>query len=326
MGNLVAKKWNLKILVLVFLLMSGVSQTQADIYEWAYVNPSDPSQGVVQSSVVCPGGSSVSAVPSVNLANLDLTQAYLIGADLEAATLTNANLTNANLSNASLVYSRLTNADLTGANLTNADVASSRLTNANLTGATVAGTNFLNSNFTASQLYSTASYQVQNLQGIELYDLNLTGGDLSGQNLTNAWLYDGTLARADLTGANLTNTKLTYADLTGADLRGAQGLHLDTTTTTTNTILPDGTINGLSLDSPNHPLLVRNYRANIPIHILQGMSMNTGASLVLEFDGAPWGSTISFASGIRVRLNGNLELDLAAGVNPAGLVGDSFQV
>ena len=62
--------------------------------------------------------------------------------------------------------------------------------------------------------------------------------------------------------ANLTN-----ANLTGADLRGAQGF-VPGSATTTNTILPDGTIKGLHLDSNNPTLLVRNYSGNIPIHIL----------------------------------------------------------
>jgi hypothetical protein len=88
--------WNLKIFIAVLLLMSAASQTQADIYEWAWVNPSDPSQGVYQSSVVCPGGNGVSAAPSANLESLDLTQAYLIG----------ANLTNANLDYVILVSAR----------------------------------------------------------------------------------------------------------------------------------------------------------------------------------------------------------------------------
>jgi hypothetical protein len=78
-------KWNLKILVSVFSFISWASQTQADIYEWAWVNPSDPSQGVYQSSVVCPGGSGVFAVPFANLNSLDLTQAYLIGVNLSGS-------------------------------------------------------------------------------------------------------------------------------------------------------------------------------------------------------------------------------------------------
>ena len=119
---------------------------------------------------------------------------------------------------------------------------------------------------------------------------------------------------------------LTNANLTGADLRGAQGFVLDPTATTANTIFPDGTIQGLNLNSTNPTLLVRNYSgsSSIPIHILQGMSMNPGTSLVFQFDGNPWGSTISFDAGIPVTLGGNIELGLAPGTNPTGLLGQSI--
>ncbi len=78
-------KWNLKIRVSLLLLMPAASQTRAEIFEWAYVDPSDPSQGVYQSSVPCPGGGDVSAIPSSMFSGLDLTQAYLIGANLNSS-------------------------------------------------------------------------------------------------------------------------------------------------------------------------------------------------------------------------------------------------
>ena len=63
------------------------------------------------------------------------------------------------------------------------------LTNANLAGALVTGRNFAETTsrgFTKEQLYSTASYQQKNLQGIGLGYNDLSGWDFSGQNLTNA--------------------------------------------------------------------------------------------------------------------------------------------
>ena len=201
MNNLAVKTWNLKILVSVFLLLSGASQVQANIYEWAYVNPSNPSQGIYQSSTVCPGGSGVSAVPSANLSSLDLTQAYLIG----------ANLTTANLS-----YATLTNATLTNANLTSAPLNGSTLTNANLTNAIVIGADFSVTNLTASQLYSTASYTALDLYGIHLYDNDMTNWSFAGQNLTGANFQAATLTNANLSNANLTTANLSYATLTNA--------------------------------------------------------------------------------------------------------------
>ena len=215
-----------------------------------------------------------------------------------------------NLTNASLSFGTLTNANLSNANLTNANLPYGTLANANFTGASVAGAVFAFTNLASSQLYSTASYQTQNLQGISLQGDNLTGWDFSGQNLTNADLSNGTLANANFTGA---------------DLRGAKGSPLGLATTS-NTILPDGALQGLVLDESNPMLDIRNYSGDIPVHVQQRMILTEGASLVLELDGSPWGSTISFDSGIPVTLGGNLELDLVAGVDPANLVGDSYDL
>ncbi len=295
---------------------------------------------------------------SANLTNANLARANLTNANLSSGTLTNANLTGAtvaganfgatnltasqlystasyqaqNLQGISLAGNDLTGWNFSGQNLTNANFTYTILTNANLTGATVAGADFGTSNLAAAQLYSTASYLAQNLQGIGLESNNLTGWNFSGQNLANANLSYGTLTDANFTNANLINANLgsatlTDANLTGADLRGAQNAVL-TLATTTNTIFPDGTIQGLNLDSNNPTLLVRNYSgsSSIPIHVLQGMSMNPGTSLVFQFDGNPWGSTISFDSGIPVTLGGNIELGVVPGVDPSSLLGQSLQL
>ncbi len=54
---------------------------RADIYQWQWVNPSDPSQGKIPSSTLCPGGAGVSPAPYVDLSSRNLTQGYLIGAN-----------------------------------------------------------------------------------------------------------------------------------------------------------------------------------------------------------------------------------------------------
>jgi uncharacterized protein YjbI with pentapeptide repeats len=326
---------------------------------------------------------------NANLSGSTLTSANLTGAIVYGASFSAANLTAAqlystesyqakNLQGINLPNYNLTRWNFSGQNLSNAILGGGTLTNANLTGAAVTGTNFQNSNLTASQLYSTASYQAHNLTGIGLalidmtgWDLhgqtliganlgggtltnanlanaNLTNADLDGTTLTNANLTDANLANVDLADATLTGANLTGADLanasvnyrytdsmlylanakmTAADLRGAGiPLVLDPTVNITNAILPDGTIRGLNLNATNPTLVVRNYAGNVPIHIQQGMTMTQGSSLVLAFDGNPWGSTISFDPGIPVTLGGNLELGVGPGVNPATLIGQSIQV
>ena len=176
------------------------------------------------------------------------------------------------------------------------------MTNATFTGATVTGANLEYTKLTAAQLYSTASYQAKNLPGIGLGGNNLKGWDLSGQNLQDA----------DFSGANLTGTILT-----GADLRGAG---FDDPVTVANTILPDGTINGLSL-AAGKSLVVRNYAGNIPITVLGQATLDPAASLQFVFDGQPWGSTISFTSGIPVTLAGECSPGIGSGRESSRLSG-----
>ena len=71
---------------IIITLTLSVGTAHADIYEWEYVNPADPSQGKQPSSILCPGGAGVVAAPGASLYGLNLTMAYLIGDDL-----TNAN-------------------------------------------------------------------------------------------------------------------------------------------------------------------------------------------------------------------------------------------
>lgn len=269
--------------------------------------PGGPGLGKQQSSTLVPDGVGVDAVPVADLRNLNLTMAYLIGTDL-----------------------------------TNARFSSATLTDADLTGAEVRGTSFssiTSKGFSASQLYSTASYQAQDLTGIGLAFNDLSGWDFAGQNLTNASFLFATLTNADLSQANLTNADfllatLTDADLAGADLRGAKFADL-TGAVVTNLIESDGSIAGLQL-SVGQMLLVRDYDGNpdafpaptgpIPINVEQHFIMDTGGILQLRFEADPWDSMISFEPGIPVSLEGTLSLDFASGVELASQVGRTLDL
>ena len=207
------RRVSLALLIALALSTFPAATARADIYQWAWVNPSDQTQGKYQSTTLCPGGKGVNAVPSANLNSCDLTQAYLIGGDLTAATLQAANLTNADLSavnctNASFEYAdyhsgynipaTLTNANLSGANLTSANFGSASLSNANLSGANLTSAIFCNE-------WSGGA--------------NLTNANLNGANLTNASFFDAAWG-----GANLTNANLTNAIVQGASLGGVSGI------------------------------------------------------------------------------------------------------
>ncbi len=94
---------------------------------------------------------------------------------------------------------------------------------------------------------------------------------------------------------------------------------------TNNTILPAGTINGLNL-AAGETLTVRNYAGNVPVTVLGQATFDPAATLQIVLDGNPWGSTMSFASSIPVTIAGELDLELAPGVNLADLVGDTFRL
>jgi uncharacterized protein YjbI with pentapeptide repeats len=168
---------------------------RADIYRW-------------DNGQLIPGTEGITPGPGVQLDNRQLEFARLWDTNL-----TDANFASANLSNAMFVYSTLANANLTGAKVTGAILAST----------TPYG-------FTKEQLYSTASYQERDLQGLVLatyYDAwfaapnNLVGSDFNGQDLTGASFDSSMLTNVNLAEANLTNASLYSSALTNANLTGA---------------------------------------------------------------------------------------------------------
>lgn len=223
-GNL---RWIFAVAFLAF-----VSVSRADINQWEYVNPADPSQGKQPSATVCPGGTGVTAQQGANLQYRDLNHAYLINADLTLAYMGLADLSSADLSDASLAVANLESANLSDATLRNAILVNADLDNANLTGADFTGAIVRGASFgryynssagiSLTQLYSTASYQSQNLTGIGLAQNDLTDADFSNQNMSAATLYQATLDGANFSQADLTGASFDQASLTGAIFTGAK--------------------------------------------------------------------------------------------------------
>src|SRR6188768_2468828 len=89
-------------LAMMIALFAPVPLARADIFQWEYINPSNPSLGKQQSTMLCYSGAGADAVPSADLSYRDLTMAYLIGADLTGANAGGAYLSNADLSEANL--------------------------------------------------------------------------------------------------------------------------------------------------------------------------------------------------------------------------------
>src|SRR5688500_4756651 len=71
-------------LATLLVIFSPARVIRADIFQWEYVNPANPSQGKQQSTTLAFDGAGASAAPGADLSNRNLTMAYLIGADLSA--------------------------------------------------------------------------------------------------------------------------------------------------------------------------------------------------------------------------------------------------
>src|SRR5262245_9076746 len=195
----------LQIVAAVLALVAFATSARADIFQWEYINPSDPSQGKRQSTTLAPDGAGVDAVPGADLSYRDLTMAYLIGADLSGASF-------------SAFYpgpaTVLTGADLSQAHLTNASFFCATLTDANFTDADVRGADFnkfyglvnspggieiyvaLGTGITLAQLYSTGSYQEHDLRGV-------SGLELANAITTNVILPNGHIDGLNLLGSGM---------------------------------------------------------------------------------------------------------------------------
>jgi uncharacterized protein YjbI with pentapeptide repeats len=275
-----------------------------------------------------------------NLSNQDITNAsfvdaYLKGTDFSNAIINGTTFFNSNVVNGlnqSQLYSTksyinndlrrivLENENVAGWDFGNKDLTGADFASANLTGtifknAVVSRTNFRSTTslgFTSIQLYVTASYLSGDLSGIGLSSNNLAGWTFAGMNLTSASFADQGFGGATLTNTNFSDT----------DLRAAIGWTPVASTITTNTIRPDGSINGLALVA-GEKLIIRNFP--LAITAKTSASFDAASTLQIQLD-ANWGSQIKFATALTPSLAGTLDLELASTADPASLVGTTFQL
>jgi uncharacterized protein YjbI with pentapeptide repeats len=152
-----------------------------------------------------------------------LSDAILIGADLQTTDLRGATLFDARLSNSDtfvgLPSANLTFARLHGAKLSGADLRGVDFTFACLPGATL-------------------SHLGKDCQ--ELHRVGKT--TLSGANVSMAYLKEADLRQVDMTGTDLTDADLTDANLSGANLTNAKVTEeqLAKCKSLASAIMPDG--------------------------------------------------------------------------------------
>jgi hypothetical protein len=302
-----ASLWRLAAIVLA-TLAPGARFGWADVYQWEYIDPTDPSQGTRPSTALAPGGAGVRAAPGVDLSSRDLTMAYFVDADLR---------------NALFDRSILTSADFTNAQIQGAGFAVHRDPwNGNIAGTGIS----------LPQLYSTESYRTGDLQRIRLGYGEFSGADFTGQNLAYAnFASISFVATFPFQPPYIYPALLRGADFSGADVRGAFWVDL-ADAITANLIHSDGQIHGLSL-GPGETLRIRDCdappwdaTATLPVRVDQHFAMSRGGALRMVLEADDWGSTIGFAPDIPVALGGALELTFAADVNVASQVGRTFRL
>ena len=383
-----------RIMLTIFFALTTFDLVRADIYRWDNGQPIPGTTGItlgpgVQLDHLDLAYASLDRVNltgatfrASNLSHAHLYLSWLTDADLSAAVVADAvfhhttdrgftreqlystaSYHERNLQKIGLTDNDLAGWDFSGQDLTSAYLDGSTLTDANFSGAVVADAWFHHTTdrgFTREQLYSTASYRQQNLQGIVLTSNDLTGWDFSGHNLANARFSSSNLSNANVAGANLTyadfgfstltnanfaganvtnasmtgvvGSRMESANFSGADLRGAQYVSSLVEATTHNTILPAGKIAGLRL-AAGERLVVHDYHGHafnglgpVPITVLNTMNVAQGATLQLVFEQVPWDSTISFGPGIPIALGGTLELTFSDEVDVASQVGRTLRV
>lgn len=181
------KRFFSKMLV-VFFFFAGVCS--ADIVDWSTGQIINGTQGIT------PG-------PEVDLSCWN-TETH----NLRYGLLEQCSLTDADFSFSWLNFARFNGSNLSGAKFKSADIS-----HATFEGAIITNTDFSKSNITTTQFYSTYSYQIKDIRGVGLVDMDLSSGNFAGQNMTGAKLNKSLLYQANFEGANLRNANLQGAQL-----------------------------------------------------------------------------------------------------------------
>lgn len=212
------------------------------------------------------------------------TNAYLAGGEFADMALVDATLNRAHLENADFTRSDLSDSSLIGAYLAGAI----------LLDAEIRGVHFsFSTNLTREQIYSTRSYKQKDLSGVRFDGVNLSEWDLSGLVLTDSGVGDA---------------RVIGTDFSSSDLRGLRPLssRMKRFIISTNTIMGDGRIDGLSL-TEGRKLTVHDYETSlIDVTVKDSFMVDDTGVLELVLDDNGWTSTIRFEDSIPVAISGQL--------------------
>lgn len=245
-----------------------------------------------------------SSLQNANFKDADLTGSNFGHADLSGADFTDATINNVYLDRSNITSQQLESTksykqkdlsgvgmtrlnisfegkDLSGFDLSNTNLERINLKNAIFEDAIINDARFYGSSIeqeiTLAQIMQTKSYKDKDLSGASFHYTIFENADFSGFNLQE-------------TSFGSSSSKLfKNVNFTNADLRGAGGTERGgwDTAIFKNTILKDGTITALEMDSPDDYILVREYKytdsyGTIYAKFAEDASISGGANLILD--------------------------------------------
>lgn len=245
-----------------------------------------------------------SSLQNANFKDADLTGSDFGHADLSGADFTDAIINDVWMDNSNITSQQLESTksykqkdlsgvnmtrlnisfegkDLSGFDLSNTNLERINLENAIFEDAIINDARFYGSSIekdiTLAQVMQTKSYKDKDLSGASFHYTIFENADFSGFNLQETSF--GSYASNLFKNVNFTN----------ADLRGAGGLERGgwDTAKFKNTILKDGSITALEMDSPDDYILVREYKytdsyGTIYAKFAEDASISGGANLILD--------------------------------------------
>lgn len=200
--------------------------------------------------------------------------------------------------------------------------------------ASINGTKFIDSGFNKDMLRSTASYKNKNLSGIFLAlnsaILDLKGVEFSEMNLSNSTFQNVDFSNSNFTGANLTGGRFIMSNFSGTNLESADMRNVKDFGSTfsgaiyKNTIMSDGTIENLSMQTADDKIIVYGDAGGINAKIDADAEFLAGKIELKD------GGMLEIGDGVSLTLSDDVSIvfdaNLVEGINDLFVMGDDSTI
>lgn len=200
--------------------------------------------------------------------------------------------------------------------------------------ASINGTKFIDSGFNKDMLRSTASYKNKNLSGIFLAlnsaILDLKGVEFSEMNLSNSTFQNVDFPTSNFTGANLTGGRFIMSNFSGTNLESADMRNVKDFGSTfsgaiyKNTIMSDGTIENLSMQTADDKIIVYGDAGGINAKIDADAEFLAGKIELKD------GGMLEIGDGVSLTLSDDVSIvfdaNLVEGINDLFVMGDDSTI